>query len=123
MICTVHRTVFDQRCSKMFFITFEHKKFGTCFEDIFKTRCGLKTINILEKRWNKPEIHTNESFKNLLFCCHYSLLPNSVNKMGKTSIADSLDGRAGDWGSKGPQFKPRKGPSLRIVINTNLQLM
>ena len=30
------------------------------------------------------------------------------------SVADSSDGRAGDCGSKGPRFKPRQGPSLRI---------
>ena len=33
-------------------------------------------------------------------------------------MADSSDGRACDYGSKGPQFKPRKGPSLRMGNNT-----
>ena len=45
------------------------------------------------------------------------------NKPDNLSMADSLDARAGDFGSKGPLFKPRKGPSLRIVKNTTLQLM
>ena len=39
------------------------------------------------------------------------------------SIADSSDGRACEWGSKGPRFKSCQGPSLRIRNKTTLQLM
>ena len=46
-----------------------------------------------------------------------------VNIFEATSMADSSDGRAVDYGSKGPQFKPCKGPLLIIVNNTTLQLM
>ena len=50
-----------------------------------------------------------------------SLLTKQIHPL--QSLADSLEGREGDWESKGPQFKFCKGPSLRIGNNTTLRLM
>ena len=38
-------------------------------------------------------------------------------------MADSSDGRAGDWRPKGLHFKPRYGPSLGIENSTTLWSM
>ena len=33
-----------------------------------------------------------------------------ITSLTRGSMADTLDGRAGDCGSKGPQLKPHEGP-------------